>query len=195
MWTGGYTHKSSVDAPWLLKFAAVLAILSIVGALLFGVAVAIGAMDIGMSANTAIYIAVLHFLMPIGVVYTVTTNSLLSRFIILVYVVTLYVATMRGMGVLGTLDIDPTLRGAVATGILFVVVLWLFGSPKMRLYYALISNSEIPSELESQAAAYMDGSKLNPRVRRALDWIADHVETIVLLGFIILAVYAAVSTG
>jgi len=65
----------------------------------------------------------------------------------------------------------------------------------MRFYYALISGRPVPSDLESRAAVYMDDSKLNPRWRVALDWVADPLETTVLLGFIALAIYAYVSTG
>ena len=196
MWTGGYTNQPSVDAPWLLKFVSVLAIFSIVGAILYVVAISIGGPTIGEVSNEdAIYISILHFVMPIAVLYTVTTNSPASRILIFGYFVTLCISTIGGKGFLGGLPVDSTLRAVVSTMILLAIVLWLFLSPKMRFYYALISGKPVPSDLESRAASFMDDSKLNPRWRAALDWVADHLETVVLLGFTVLAIYAYVSTA
>jgi hypothetical protein len=73
------------------------------------------------------------------------------------------------------------------------IILWLFVSPKMRFYYAVISGKSIPPDLEARAAVFMDESKLNPKVRTVLDWVADHIESLALLGFSVLAVYACVS--
>ena len=196
MWTGGYTNQPSIDAPWLLKLVAALAIFSIVGALIYVVAVSIGGPGSpSLSIEEAIYISILHFIMPILVMYTVTTNSHLSRFLILGYVVTLSLSTIGGKGILGSFDVDPTLRAGISIFGALTVALWLFGSPKMRFYYAAISGRPIPRDLESRVASFVDESKLNPKIRVVFDWIADHLETIVLIGFSILAVYAYVSTA
>ncbi len=196
LWTGGFTNRPSVDAPWLLKFVSVLAILSIVGVIVYGAAMAIGGPGVAEpSAEEAMYISILHFLLPIAIVYTVTANSPLSRVLIFGYFVTLYVSTINGKGFLGSLAIDPGLRIAASTGVLLAITLWLSASPKMRFYYALISGRAVPGDLESQAASFMDDSKLNPKWRVAIDWLADHLETIVLLGFTAVAIYASVTTG
>lgn len=191
LWTGGFTSHASIDPPWLLKLVAVLAILSMVGTLVYMVAIMLssGSGD-GLANEAAIYIAVLHFLLPITVLYTVTTNAPISRFLILVYFITLYVATVLGKGFLGGLDVDESLRLIVASFMLFAIVLWLFAGPKMRFYYAMISGKPIPEDLESRAATFMDDSKLNPKTRAAIDWVADHVETIALLAMIAVTVYA-----
>jgi len=184
LWTGGFTNRPSVDAPWVLKLLTAFAIFSMVGALVYAVAVTIGASDVASVSNeSAIYIAILHFFLPIAVIYTVTTNSPASRLLILGYFTTLCVSTIAGKGFLGGLNVDPELRRVTATATWLAVVLWLFLSPKMRFYYALISGQAVPRDLLSRAASFMDDSKLNPRWRAAIDWLADHLETVVLLGF------------
>ena len=196
LWTGGYTNRPAVDPPWLLKIVAVLAFLSVIGALIYIVLETIrGPGSAGISTETAIYVVSLHFVVPITVFYSVTTNSRASRFLILGYGITLYVSTISNKGFLGGLKIDASIRDIVATVVLLSVVGWLFLSPKMRVYYALIAGKEVPVELESRAASFVEASKLNPRVRATLDWLADHLETTVLLGLTALAVYAFVSTA
>ena len=181
MWSAGFTHKESVDPPWLLKTLVVFAILSMVLSLLYAVATSLGTMQMPL-AEEAIYVALLHFVLPVAVIYAVTTNSPASRLLILGYVLTLYAATLSGKGILGAIEVDTARRTLVATATLFAVLSWLYLSPKMRFYYALISGKPIPVDLESRAARFMDQSKLNPKVRVIIDWIADHLETLALLG-------------
>lgn len=196
LWTGGHTNRPGVDPPWLLKIVAVFAFLSVIGALIYIVLETIrGPGSTGLSAEMAIYVVSLHFIVPITIFYSVTTNSRTSRFLILAYVITLYVSTISNKGLLGGLEVDTSIRNIATTAVLVAVVVWLFLSPKMRVYYALIAGKDVPEELASRAAAYVEASKLNPRVRTVLDWFAGHLETSVLLGLIILALYAFVSTA
>jgi len=181
LWSAGFTNQEAVDPPWLLKTLVVLAILSMVASLLYAAATGLGAISVP-PAEEAIYIAVLHFVLPVVVIYTVTTNSPASRFLILGYFVTVYTATPNGKGFLGAIDVHAELRTMIATVILIAIGSWLFLSPKMRFYFALIAGKPIPSDLESRAARFMDQSKLNPKVRMVIDWIVDHIETVALLG-------------
>lgn len=196
LWTGGYTNKPWVDPPWLLKLVAVLAFLSTIGSILYVTLNSVhwpGTPE--LSTEAAIYVVVLHFIVPVTVFYSVTVNSPASRLLILGYTITLYLATISNKGFLGTLAISPPVRDIVATLVLIAVAGWLFLSPKLRFYYALLSGDDVPADLESRAATFADESKLNPRVRAAIDWFADHLETIVLLGLAVLAVYAVATTG
>ncbi len=196
LWTGGHTNRPGVDPPWLLKIVAVFAFLSVIGALIYVVLETIrGPGSTGLSAEMAIYVVSLHFIVPITVFYSVTTISCASRFLILTYVITLCVSTIANKGFLGGLEIDTSIRNIVAPAALVSVVGWLFLSPKMRVYYALIAGRDVPEDLESRTATIVEASKLNPRVRAALDWFANHLETTVLLGLMILALYAFISTA
>ncbi|MDH5621594.1 MAG: hypothetical protein OEY74_05885 [Gammaproteobacteria bacterium] len=192
LWTGGFTHEPSVDPPWLLKALSVLAMLSVVGTLVFTVALGTGLGSVP-SLEDGIYIAVLHFILPLGVTYTITTNSPISRLLILGYFLGLYVSVVQGKGFLGNLDLDAELKAVASTAFFAAVVLWLFVAPKMRFYFALISGKSMSGDLESQAAKFMDESKLNPKVRVFIDWIVDYIETVVLVGVIVVVVFAYIN--
>lgn len=194
LWTGGFTHQPLIDPPWLLKALSVLSMLSVIGTLVFAVWTGVGAGD-EPSLEDAIYIAILHFVVPLAVTYTVTTNHPTSRLLILGYILALYVSVLQRKGFLGNLDGNPELKAIVSTAVFIVVVLWLFVSPRMRFYFAMISGKPITKDLELQAATFMDDSKLNPKVRIVVDWLAERLETVVLLGFIAVVLYAYVSTG
>jgi hypothetical protein len=79
--------------------------------------------------------------------------------------------------------------------VLATVVYWLFGSPKMRFYYATIANRPIADELRARADELQGGLSLSPRVRTVVEWIVDRAETAVLLGFIAVVLYAFWGTG
>jgi len=194
LWTGGFTHQPSIDPPWLLRTFSALTMLSVVGTLVFAVWIGVGAGD-EPSLEDAIYIAILHFVAPLGITYMVTTNNPASRFLILGYFLALYVSVVEGKGFLGNLNWNPELKAIVSTAIFVLVVLWLFVSPKMRFYFAMISGKPIDRDLQQQSASFMDESKLNPKVRMVIDWFAERLETFVLLGFIAVVLYAYVSTG
>lgn len=196
LWTGGFTNTPNIDPPWLLKFVSVLAILSMVGSLIYAVASTLGGPDFSVLDNEdAIYVSILHFLLPIVITYTVTTNSPLSRIVILGYVLILYVSTLRGKGFLGGLEIAPSLMLVISTSVLIAIALWLFASPKMRFYYAVIAGRPVPPDLESKTAEYVDDAKINPKLRIMLDWVSDHLETMALVGLILVVLYAYLDTG
>lgn len=168
--------------------------LSVIGTLVFAVWIGIGAGD-EPSLEDAIYIAALHFVVPLGVTYTVTTNNPMSRFLILGYFLALYVSIVQGKGFLGNLNWNAELKAIGSTVVLVIVILWLFISPRMRFYFAMISGKPITKDLELQSAKFMDDSKLNPKVRIVVDWFAERLETFVLLGFIAVVLYAYINTG
>ena len=196
MWVHRFTNRPDVEPPGLLKFVAAISIFSVIGMLVYAVAHSVGdtasSQPIGISAA---YVALLHFILPLVTFYTVSSNSPLSRLVITIYIVTLCSATIAGKGLLGELQVDETYRTSIAVAILVVVLGWLLGSPKMRYYYAAISNKEIPKDLAARDAELQGGSWLSFRARIAIDWFLDHMETLVLLGFIALAFYAVRQTG
>lgn len=196
LWTPGYRHMPEVEPPGLLQAVGALSVLSVVGTLLYAIASTLAGMpspdNVGVNA---VYIAALHFLLPIGIIYTIATNSPLSRVLIAVYSVTLYFATLAGKGYLGRVPADEAIRLMMATGILVVVLFWLYRSAKMRLYYALVSGRPIPADLASRAAGLGGGAWLSPRRKAVLDRLADHLELLVVVGLIVACVMAYLGTG
>lgn len=184
-WSPRFENRPDVEPPALLKLLGALSMFSIVGALVYAVAVS---MAVGGSAEpvgiSALYVAVLHFVLPFGVFYAINMNSPVSRVIIAVYTLVLCSATILGKGVLGSLSPDDSLRLYASVAVAVPVLSWLFASPKMRFYYATISGKPIPPELEARADELRGGPWLGPRGRAVLEWFVDHMETLVLLGFI-----------
>jgi len=196
MWSPRFKNRPEVEPPGLLKAIGGMSFFSVVGVLVYAVGQSvIGIGTLETRGIAAAYIALLHFVLPFGVFYTISVNSPLSRIVIAAYAVILCAATIAGKGFLGALEFDETLRNLFAVVALFLVFSWLFGSPKMRFYYALISNKPVPSDLVSRAADLSGGSWLSPKARGRLAWFLDHMETIVLVGFMLAAIYAFISTS
>lgn len=193
MWSPRFKNRPEVEPPGLLKAVGALSILSVVGVLVYAVAQSVSGIE--MLGIEAAYVATLHFVLPFGVFYAISANSPFSRLAIATYVVILCSATVSGKGFLGAVQIDETAKMVIAGGILLLVLVWLYGSPKMRFYYAAVSNHPMPPNLASRAKQLHGGSWLKPKARETLAWLLDHLETAVLLGLIVAAVYAVVSTG
>ena len=190
-WSPKYKHRPGVEPPVLLRLLASLSIFSIIGVLVYGVSVALTAQWSTMHVtDDAPYIAVLHLVLPFCVFYTVSTNSWLSRPLIVIYFAALYGATMLGKGFLGGLELDPNIRGVVATGVFVVILAWLFRSPAMRIYYLLLADRLLPEELAARARQLAERQSPHPKVVAAMEWFVDHLETLVMVGFIILVIYA-----
>ena len=193
MWAPRFKNRPEVEPPGLLKAVGALSIASIVSVLVYAVAQSVSGVEtLGIEAA---YIAVLHFVLPFGVFYAISANSPLSRLAIATYAVILCTATVSGKGFLGGLQIEEAVKIAVAGGALFLVLAWLYGSPKMRFYYTSLSNNPMPPDLASRAEELHGGSWLSSKARETIAWFLDHLETTVLLGFIVAAVYAVGSTG
>ena len=195
LWSPKFTNRPDVEPPALLKFVGALSVFSAVGVLVYAVAKTLAMGGASEPAGIdAIYVAVLHFVMPIGVFYTINVNSPLSRYIVGIYSLTLFLATVTGRGLLGNLPVDEATRLVISIAVLLSIVYWLFASPKMRFYYATIANRPIPEDLVHRAEDLRGGISLNPKVRVALEWVIDRMETAVLLGFIAAVLYAWWST-
>jgi len=188
-----FRHKPLVEPPGALRIVSALSILSIVGVLVYSVFIAIFSVTAsGIDPEKGVYVAVLHFMLPFGVAYTVSTNNRLSRYILVAYFVLLYVATMSGKGFLGELQVEFLDKALLSTTGFALAVFWLFGSAKMRYYYALISDRPIPPDLESRAQELAGKNWPGPRTKAAIEWVADHMETVVLIGFTVVAVFSCV---
>lgn len=195
-WNPGFRNKPGVRPPGLLAFLSIVALLSAIAVPVYAVTTSLASINApGLYAYDAIYIAVLHFLLPLGVAYTVSTNSPLSRGLIAIYSAILYVATLAGKGYLGRLDIGETTMAVAATAVFVAVQGWLFFSPRMRIYYALLADRPVPQGLESRVPELSGGFWLGEKSHAVFEWLADNLETVVLVGFILIAVIALVQTS
>ena len=190
-WSPKFTNRPDIEPPSLLKFVSAFSILSVIGFLVYAVASVMAPHGAGREPDliNGLYVAALHFILPIGVFYTVTVNSPLSRYVIGVHILTLTAATLAGKGFLGQLPITETTRIVASVAAFAVVMAWLFGSPKMRFYYAIISGKPIPEDLRPRADELHGGAILSPKVRAVLERIIDRLEIAVMLGLIVLVLY------
>lgn len=83
----------------------------------------------------------------------------------------------------------------VGAAILVITVFyWLFRSPKMRCYYALIAGKAVPEDLADRVDQLMEKRLLSPAARERVHAMLDSVETLIILGFIVAVVVAFWST-
>jgi hypothetical protein len=196
LWSPKFKNKRSVDPPGILRLVAALSLVSIIGVLVYSVAIGTTSSSLlHIERDWAIYVTLLHFILPFCVLYAVTTNSPASRILIATYFVILYSATLAGKGYLGSLPFSIAVKGGAATVVLVSILLWLYRSPKMRCYYALISDKPIPEELQSRLSELTKTSWLGPKGRARVEWILEHLETLILLGFIVAVFIALWSTS
>jgi len=195
-WSPKFQNKPSVEPPGLLRLLSGLSIVSVVGVLIYAVVLTLdGVSSTTRGTESAAYVAVLHFLLPLCVAYTISTNSAISRILITIYFVTLCAAVIFQKGFLGNLDFEPTVKLPVATAVFALLMAWLYRSPRMRVYYTLLLGKPIPPALESRAYDLAARSSLGPRTKAALEWLADRLETAVMLGFIVVVIYAWFTHG
>ncbi|MGB5164563.1 MAG: hypothetical protein WBN09_12730 [Woeseiaceae bacterium] len=192
LWSPKFTNHPDVEPPFLLKFTGAVAVFSVVAFLAYAVKATLG-YDNSTPAEAA-YVAILHFVLPVCILYTIHANSPISRIAIAAYAVTMGIATTLGKGLLGSLPIEEAPRVAASVTGLLIVLTWLFASPKMRYYYAVISNRPIPDDLRGRADELQGGVTLGRRARAALEWFVDSMETVVLVGFIVAVIVALLST-
>ena len=193
LWSPKFTNRPDVEPPALLKLAGAISVFSAAASLVYAVFATLG--FAGPVGAEAAYVAVLHFVLPVCIFYTINVNSPLSRFVIGLYVTTLGAATVMGKGFLGSLPMLETTRVLASAAGVLIILLWLSVSPKMRFYYGVIAGRSIPEDLRARADELQGGIKLSPRARTVLEWLVDRMETAVLLGFIAVVLYAWWSTG
>lgn len=188
-WTPKFKHAPGVRPPGLLNLISVLCILSVVGTLVYA---AFRTMAAGYQPDLAeaVVVSVIHFLLPISIAYTVFTNSHLSRPLLLTYSLALAASLLFGFGYVAPV-FDGKLMSSIAMLVsLGLITAWLYLSPKMRIYYALLRNRRIPKRLAARAIEYVENPWPGRRTNEILDWISEHLETLVLIGLIVTVLLA-----
>ena len=188
-WTPKTKQSPGVRPPGLLSLFSVLCILSVIGTLVYSVFRTIGT-GYDPEPPEALIVAVTHFLLPIAIAYSVFTNSHLSRPLILIYSVALALSLFFGFGYIVPVLNVGLLSGIVVFGALVLIVVWLFASPKMRIYYALLRGRPLPQRLAKRAIEHVENPWPGRKATEVLEWITDHLETIVLVGLIATVVLA-----
>lgn len=190
-WSPKFTNLADVSPPFLLRLIAGLALCSVAGVLVYGVVLALDhAGSVIASPTLGLYIATLHFLLPLGISYTIFSNSPWSRPLLAAYVLILSTATALGHGMLGTLTQDAAVRVSSAFFAASTTLYWLFRNPRMRVYFARIGGRQVAPELQERVEALEAASGPGVRARLAIEWLVEWVELLILLGFIATVFFA-----
>lgn len=185
-WTPKFRNRPYVQPPAILKLVSVLSVLSIIGTMIYYLMIALGDVvaSTSIEPGSAIYISVLHFLLPFTIALSISTNSPLSRPLIVLYFLVLCGATILGKGYLGNVDIDSRLKTGFSVALFLAVSAWLFLGQKARAYYALLDGDAVPMGAGDEAVELIENPWPGKRARAIIEWLADHLETLVLLGLI-----------
>ena len=187
LWTGGYVNRPGVGPPGYLRFILVLCTLSLIGTLFYAVFAILG--HVGDPRNSAIQLAVeavILFILPFSILYTISTNNPLSRILLLAYFgVTIFAIANYNYSLVDTMT-DPIL--VVFLLFMLVTVFWLFLSSRSRVYYALIRNSPVPEELEHLVEKYVAPGPVELWIRRLGAVLEPFSPVLIILISIILVV-------
>jgi len=118
------------------------------------------------------------------IAYSIVINNPFSRLLILSYTILISLLYLNRWQ-LTEIEIDElTIRGPVIAAALALISYWLYRSRKMRYYFALIKGFPVPDDLARSGDSLAGDAWLGDRLRSRINWVADHLESIVLIGFI-----------
>jgi hypothetical protein len=190
LWSGQPVNAPMVTPPLSLRAVLVLCIVSVTGTLLYGVATELST-GAGSDKSLAALLAIVacYFLLPMLIAHTIATNRAQSRVLILAYVAAVIYALA---GVLEAARLDSAGRGVAVAGLVaapLLIAWWLYRSPRLRLYYALVAGKEVPDDLRSSTATLLVPGRLEAMfgqaARRLAPWFETAAVLLVLLGIIV----------
>jgi hypothetical protein len=146
LWTGGYINRPGVSPPVFLRVLLFCLLLASTGTMIYGVFSIMGHFgDNYGSVTRPILLALLFFLAPFAIAYTIVVNHPASRALLVVYFIalTIFIGTAYASAATAMQDI----WFVVVAVALFGATMWLYVAPRARVYYALIQNKPIPGDL------------------------------------------------
>lgn len=165
-WRADYPNRPGVNPPMFLRLVMVFCALSLVGTLLYGVFSLLGHLGGAPYTGERLLIeASLLFLLPIAILYAISTNHPSSRYLIIAY----FAVASFGFWRFGRSIVDTTAYGITSgLGFAFILIsiIWLFLAPRARVYYALIANRNIPEGLERLVGSLTSPSRTEILLRR-----------------------------
>ncbi len=195
-WNPRFTNQPDIGPPLLLRLVSGLAILSVVGTLLFAVFTTLSAVGVAdLTSTQSLYVAVLHFVLPLVAAYTISNNYPISRLVVVVYSVMLTAATLLGIGLLGQLARQQPIIAVGVPAMFTALVFWLYLGRRPTVYYRLIAGKSVPDELRDVAESLREDKWLNPRVRDRMNRLLDKLEIITMVSFIVIVLLAVIFIG
>lgn len=190
-WTGGYINRPGVTPPLFLRLIMIGLLLLSMATVFFGVFGVMGHFDVHEDLPVRMIItAVLFFLLPILVVYALVTNHPSSRPVLILFLaaVSAFIAHDHFAGPAAIPDM-----AIIAVFVAFATIaVWLYASPRCRVYFALIRGEDIPDDLQHLAGHLIAPTATERFARRTWD-ILEPLSPVVLIALAILFVYAGFS--
>lgn len=196
LWTGQSVNAPFVTPPVSLRLVMVLSIISVVATLVLGVLTQLGhtggwaISDIGQA-----FVAAVYFVLPVLIAVAISTNRVSSRPLILIYSLAV---TWQLIARLDRIIESPDTRGAALFAItlaLIGITWWLYRSPRLRVYYALISDRPMPDDLAADVERLTSPGRFESAFGRAGQFIAPYLEVIVVVLVIATVLIAFGMTG
>lgn len=186
LWTGGYINRPDISPPLFLRIIMVLCMLSLIGTLVYAVFSILGNVDdFGGSIAGMMLLVVICFVFPLAILYAISTNSPVSRWLLVAY----FGAT--SVAISNSSIVEPKGGSVVIGFVAFSIgsLMWLFASPRARVYFALVKHAPVPDELSHLVEKFTSVSASELWFRR-LGKILEPLEPIFVLIFSIVLVIA-----
>ncbi len=194
LWSPRYTNKPDIGPPASLKAVAIMCIV-VVGWSMWHAVVLELTYPSGIGEFESLVFAILSFLFPVVVSWSIISNLAASRFLIVAY----YIGFV-GLRVSQTLISSPsaehsiTLIMAALFG-LAALSFWLFRSRRMRFYYSIISGRPLTPDLADDAENLLPNPVVTGKARKIIDRFVDSLETFALIAVIVVVFVAYWLTG
>lgn len=168
LWTGGYVNMPGLSPPGALKLVQIVCFLSVIGSLVYGVFTILGHFGGDTApASRRLIEAIVLFVFPFTLIYTISVNSPTSRYLFVLYGITsLYLVVQLAHSIPDSLY-EPAV--GVVLALFSIVTGWMFLSLRGRTYYLLISLKKIPKDLEHVVESLMSQSTVERLAQRVWD--------------------------
>ena len=180
LWTGGFINRPGLGPPGYLRFILLLCMASLVYTLFYAVFVTLG--NVGNPYDSAIQMvseALILFVSPFLILYTISTNNPLSKVLLLAHLGVTSTSLVYFEYAFADSVTDPLLIGFVLY--MLNTVAWLLFSPRSRVYYALIGNSPVPAELEHLVDEYAVPGPFELWIRRVWAFLEPYTPLVIIL--------------
>ena len=165
MWTGGAINRPGVTPPVPLRVFLYVMLLTAFATFLYGVFGVMGHLEYAFQSNTQMILrAALFFVVPFVIAYAITTNHPQSRAGIVAWFACVGWVSANGFEGVARIAERPWF-GALLLAF-SAATLWLFVSPRARVYYALIRNQPVPDDLAPLIDELTAASATERAVRR-----------------------------
>jgi len=180
LWVGQPVNAPFVTPPISLRGFLIVCILSVTGTLLYAVDTQLR-MGTSTPGGKEIFVSLLYFILPVLIAHSIAVNRSISRPLIVLYTSAIAFQIFRWLeGRPESFQYRTECIASVSIGFL-MILWWLFGNIKMRVYYALISGRDLPDDLPLPADELLAPGRFERSFRRIARKVAPHTEKAIVI--------------